>query len=556
MSIQFNEEKQEKELREFRLKEAEDLAQMLAQKHGITYTDLSILPINTDALRLIPEKDARNANMAAFRLVGMKLHVALVAPGNKASDPILNSLEKNGYSITKYVVSERSIERALERYKEISYAEESEEGVVNISDKDIDAMMRTMSKIGEVTEVITKALQGKDKKNISSLVEVFIAGALGTNASDIHIEPGEKETTLRLRLDGVLQDVASFEHSIHKMLLSRIKLLSGLKINIKDEAQDGRFSIRLKDGSVEVRTSSVPGTYGESIVMRVLNPDSIRVPIEELGMESDLFKIIEEEISKPHGMLINTGPTGSGKTTTLYAILSRIQTPEIKIVTIEDPVEYHLPGITQTQVDKESSYTFAKGLRAALRQDPDVIMVGEIRDKETATTAVNAALTGHLLLSTLHTNSAAGSIPRLIDIGIDTKIIGSALNIAIAQRLVRKLCEGCKTKTPLSAEEKEMVTHILETIPSKKKENVDTSHTWKAGKCEACNKTGYKGRIGVFEAVRMDDTVEELAREKPGEREIKKAASEQGLLDMLQDGILKSFKGITSIEEVKRVVGI
>src|SRR3989338_3034454 len=276
--------------------------------------------------------------------------------------------------------------------------------------------MKELKTLPTVIASIEKLAQGKERFQTSRLLEVFIAGALALDASDIHLEPEEKNIRLRLRLDGVLQELVSLEYDVYKFVVSRVKLISGLKLNVQKEAQDGRFSIKFGETEIEVRTSVIPGSYGETIVLRILNPETISVPLEELGMESKLLAIMERQIKKPNGMILNTGPTGSGKTTTLYAFLKKVKTPEIKIITIEDPIEYHLPGITQKQVDKAKKYTFASGLSAGLRQDPDVIMVGEIRDEETAQTATNAALTGHLVLSTLHTNNASGTIPRLIDL--------------------------------------------------------------------------------------------------------------------------------------------
>jgi len=291
-----------------------------------------------------------------------------------------------------------------------------------------------------------------------------MAGALSLKASDVHIEPEENSTHLRYRLDGILTKIGEIDTKTYKQLLSRIKLTAGLKLNIKNNAQDGRFSIKVKNSEMEIRTSTMPGTYGESVVLRILNPDSISVSIEKLGIEPRLFKILEEEISKPNGMILNTGPTGSGKTTTLYAFLKRIDSPEIKVITIEDPVEYHIKGITQTQTDVDKGYTFAKGLKSALRQDPDVIMVGEIRDSETAEIAIQSSLTGHLVLSTLHTNTAAGTFPRFVDLGMNPRILGSAINLTMAQRLVRKLCNDCKKEIPIEGEDRTIIDKILSGI--------------------------------------------------------------------------------------------
>ena len=553
--VKFDEEKQKKQLTDLRQEEAESVAKILSEKYGVPYVDLSTVSINTDALRLLSEEEARGAKVAPFKLVGKQLHIALRSPENERTVTVLNNLKNQGFALFTYTVSDRSLERAWERYKEVSYAGGEEGGVFNISNELITNYTKTLKTIGEAKSLIEDSLKDKKKYQTTGLIETFISGALGTEASDIHIEPEENNVRLRFRLDGVLQDVVFFDHAIYHLVSSRIKLLSGLKINVKEEAQDGRFSIKLKDIEIEVRTSTIPGAYGEAIVMRLLNPNTIRVPFESLGIEPKLFEIFKREIEKPNGMILNTGPTGSGKTTTLYALLRKIQTPDINIVTIEDPIEYHLPGVTQTQTNDEKGYTFLTGLRSSLRQDPDVIMVGEIRDKETAETAIHAALTGHLVLSTLHTNSAAGAIPRLIDLGVNPKIIGSALNLCIAQRLVRTLCNACKKEDKPTKEELEIIESILETI---QRETKTTPRVlWRPVGCEKCGGLGYKGRIGIFEAILMDKEIEKLTAENPSEREIKQsAARRQDILDMRQDGVLKVLGGTTTIEELRRVIDL
>jgi len=362
---------------------------------------------------------------------------------------------------------------------------------------------------------------------------------------------------LRYRLDGVLVDVLTFDQETYKLTLSRLKLLSGLKLNVEAQAQDGRFSIKIKGDEIELRTSILPGNYAETMVLRILNPKSIGVELEQLGLEEKLRARIEKEIQKPNGMILNTGPTGSGKTTTLYAFLRKVNKPETKIITIEDPIEYHLQGLVQTQVDKKN-YTFAAGLRSALRQDPDIIMVGEIRDGEVAETAINAALTGHLVFSTLHTNDAAGSFPRLIDLGVDEKVISSAVNVAMAQRLVRTLCKACKQERAATPEEQALIDKHLSRIHDKALVPAETKKVWAAAPqgCAECHGRGYKGRVGVFEAVFMDQKVEEILRQKPSGREIATAAQEQGIPTMQQDGILKVLRGVTSMEELGRVVDL
>jgi type II secretory ATPase GspE/PulE/Tfp pilus assembly ATPase PilB-like protein len=330
-----------------------------------------------------------------------------------------------------------------------------------------------------------------------------------------------------------------------------------LKLNVTTESQDGRFSVEIQENDIQIRTSILPGAYNESVVMRILNPKSIAVPLEELGIEKRTLDVLLEQISKPNGMLLITGPTGSGKTTTLYAFLKKIFSSEIKIITIEDPIEYHLPGIVQTQVEEDKGYTFLSGLRAALRQDPDVIMVGEIRDNETATIAINSALTGHLVFSTLHTNSAAGAFPRLIDLGINPKIISSAVNVTMAQRLIRKLCTFCKTERVLDDKEKELVKRITESITDKTYlKGVQIEKIWQANGCEKCHGIGYKGRVAICEAILTTKEVTEAIVSNPSDRDIKLAALSQNILDMKQDGTLKVLKGISTFEELSRVIDL
>jgi type II secretory ATPase GspE/PulE/Tfp pilus assembly ATPase PilB-like protein len=304
---------------------------------------------------------------------------------------------------------------------------------------------------------------------------------------------------------------------------------------------------------IEVRTSILPGAYNESIVMRVLNPKSIGVPMENLGIPSKLLSIIEKEIEKPNGMLLTTGPTGSGKTTTLYAFLKKVHNPTVKIITIEDPIEYHLAGIVQTQVN-DKGYTFLDGLRSALRQDPDIIMIGEVRDSETAAISINSSLTGHLVFSTLHTNSAAGAFPRLIDLGINPKIMSSAINIVLAQRLVRKLCSFCKKEIPIEGDTKRKIDEVLQTIFDKNEIPSMPANIFEENGCEKCNNTGYKGRIGIYEGMRVTPDIDKVIENNPSEEEIEKVAASQGILTMKQDGIIKILKGITSIDELERVI--
>jgi len=549
----FKEEDNKEKLNEMREREAEDLSQILAQKYKLPYLDLSRVTIDLDALKIIPEETAIAAKIAVFQKVGKKIQVAAQSPNPEPTKLALKELEQKGYQPTVYMVSETSLKRAWKRYAEVPDFVEISKGIIEISSEKLEDLLKQSKTIDDLKNIFSTAVLSKKDRRISEVLEIVLAGAISSSASDAHLEPQEKQVKLRFRLDGVLHDIFFFENKIYNLLLSRIKLVSGLKLNIRDRAQDGRFSIHLKGSKIEVRVSVIPGNYGESIVLRILNPKTISVAFEDLGIEKRLLEIISKELKKPNGMILTTGPTGSGKTTTLYAFLKKIHTTEIKIITLEDPIEYHLAGVNQTQIEEEKDYTFSNGLRSVLRQDPDVIMVGEIRDLDTAKIAINAALTGHMVLSTLHTNNAAGTIPRLIDLGVNPNIIAPAVNLAMAQRLVRKLCDKCKQKREPKKEELEIVEKIIKTLP----QNYDTPTEftfWEAKGCDSCNNMGYRGRIGIFEAILVDENIEKLILKKPGETEILKAAESQNILNMKQDGVLKAIKGITTIEELQRVV--
>jgi type IV pilus assembly protein PilB len=427
-------------------------------------------------------------------------------------------------------------------------------GLVTISPKIIEESNKDVKDIAGYKQKITDYLA----QNITELLDVILYGAISLGTSDIHIEPEEKNARLRVRLDGILQDVVFFEQEIYHHLMSRLKLLSRLKLNITDKPQDGRFSIKLEDLLIEIRTSSLPAEYGESVVMRILNPKNL-IALDELGLREDLFKIFKKEIEKPNGMIIVTGPTGSGKTTTLYAFLKKIQDPEIKIITIEDPIEYHLNGVSQTQVAPEKGYTFSDGLRSIVRQDPDVILVGEIRDLETAKIGLQAALTGHLVLSTLHTNDAAGTIPRLVDLGADASSIAPALKMAVAQRLVRKVCKKCSIPAKATADEMAVIKKGLKYLPKTvKAPNLEKLHLIKPkeGGCQFCNFTGYKGRQGLFEAFLVDSEMEKFILTNPPVSAVRELAIKKGMVTMYQSGLIDVALGITTMEEVQRVVEV
>ncbi|MDP3996544.1 MAG: GspE/PulE family protein [bacterium] len=555
--VTFDEEKQKQKLEALRKSEEEELLRGLAVKYKVQYIDLTPLSINMDALRTIPENQARTAKIAAFAKVGKKLQIALTSPNNPESQKITEDLSAKGYEVQIFMATTASLEKCWNLYKDLSFATESKAGAFEISNEDVKDLLGKMRSLPDVKKILEEVLTLKKSLKVSRIVEIILAGALALKASDIHIEPEETYVRLRYRLDGVLKEVLQFDHETYRLVISRVKLISGLKLNVKTSAQDGRFSIKLEGDDIEIRTSILPGAYSESLVLRVLNPEAISVSLDEMGIPKRLFDILMREIKKPNGMLLTTGPTGSGKTTTLYSFLKTVHDPGVKIITIEDPIEYHLPGIVQTQVNRDKDYTFASGLRSALRQDPDVILVGEIRDKETASIAINAALTGHLVFSTLHTNNAAGAFPRLLDLGINPKVMLSAINAAMAQRLVRRLCDQCKKEVALEGRQKDIADKIIASLPKDAKPtNVSVVWTPEKNGCDKCDHTGYKGRIGIFEAIIADEAVEVMVLNNPSEREIKKAAAPQGILSMEQDGLLKILEGVTSFEELERVIEI
>ncbi len=543
-------------IQEHREREAEELAEILAAKYNLGYVNLGAVIVKSTALNLIDEETAIRTKIAIFDIEGHKVKVAAQSPNNPELQNILNGLHSEGYETELFLASEFGIAKAIKVYKETQHTTAIKGGALGISEETIDKYMSSTNRIDDVTEFIEAIKKENSPHSTSQIAEVVMGCAVALGISDVHIEPEELAVRIRYRLDGVLYNVAEISHEAYKKMISRIKLMSAIKLNVIREAQDGRFTIRVKDVNIEVRVSIVPSTYGQSLVMRLLNPKSINVPLEDLGMDEVFYNIMLEEIKKPNGMIITTGPTGSGKTTTLYATLKKLLTSEIKIITIEDPIEYHVKGIAQSQIDNEKGYDFAAGLRAAVRQDPDIVMVGEIRDLETATVAIEAALTGHLVLSTIHTNSAAGAIPRFIDIGVNAKILPSSMNFIIGQRLVRRLCSFCKESYVPEKYEADAIERELPEIMLYRPNVEYKGILYKPVGCDKCNGIGYKNRISIYEGIRMDRAIEAIVAANPSEREISEASKAQGLLTMRQDGIIKAINGVTSLSEVADAVGL
>jgi type IV pilus assembly protein PilB len=529
----------------------EEAAKEKAKALGLPFSDLRNIPIDAEVLTLIDEVMARKAGVAAIYREKTKLTLAVLDPQSSETKEVIGELTKRGFEVVLVVASSASLVRVWERYAGTVHTEEFEVGAIELQE-------RTLATIQEKINTLADLRTSVEQASATELLDTLVAGAIKMEASDIHFEPERKDTRLRYRLDGLLQDVTNLDTGSYKKTLNRIKILSKLKLNIHTAAQDGRFTIRQGEISIEVRVSVLPSEYGETTVMRLLDPRTIRTKLEDLGMRMDVLEVVKTQIQRPTGAILTTGPTGSGKTTTLYTLVQFLNAKDTKIITIEDPIEYHAAGVSQTQVDPDKGYDFANGLRSIVRQDPDVILVGEIRDRETAEIAMDAALTGHLVFSTIHTNDAAGTVPRLIELGVRPETIAPALTLAMGQRLIRRLCEKCKTRTELSRDNLKMVQDSLNPLRERfgLKEVTDKTIIYSPKGCEKCNDTGYRGRIGVYEVFMVTRDMEKLILSSPAISEVRDQAVKEGMVTMLQDGYLKLISGVTSLEEIHRVLGI
>ncbi len=552
-------------------KENEDdsLAHTMANDLRMPFIDLTTYSIEFTALGSIEEAISREAEIAGFHRAGRRLFVACTNPQSPKTKQVIEKLKAEALILSIFITSHKGMRRAWSRYADMASGQAVESGVVSVNDALIAEWIRIIKSVEDFKRESGKILS-EGKSSTTKIFEVILAGAYALGVSDIHIEPENEDIRVRFRLDGMLHDVLSMPVGPFHFFRSRLKILAGVRLNNSAKAQDGRFTIRIDSKEVEVRVSLIPGNYGESTVMRLLDPDNIKVDLEVLGYEPYLKKIVFESIAKPNGIILLTGPTGSGKTTTLYAMLQKVYTEDMKIITIENPIEYKVHGIVQTQVEDNSvDYTFSSAMRAILRQDPDVIMVGEIRDAATADTAINAALTGHLVFSTLHTNTAAGAIPRLIGMNVNPKILGSSLTLSLAQRLMRRICKFCVVDYEATEDEKKLINNVLAEFSESeaKKEFLKEFHTdgdlnkeshyFKLKKglgCKECNGFGYKGRLAVHEGIFMSKEIEALAATNPSEREIQKAAGAQGFLTLREDTMLKILRGVTTVEEAMKVV--
>ncbi len=546
---QGTEEKFAKKLRDIDLKTKEEMVAKQAAALGLSHIDLSAFPITGEALRIIPEELALEKKIVCFYSTSEDMRLGSVDYTEEIKELAYQLGEKHHANVQVYLISENSFVKAMKLYANLP--------VIKPVSKDIDITDEELEKFKEGVMDFRNLEQQFSNVSISDILTLMIASALKVDSSDIHVEAEENGIVVRYRIDGILHDVATLPKEQWKKFISRIKLLAALKINITDRPQDGRVTLKLSASSLDVRVSTMPTIYGESVVMRILHSSNKGVTFDDLGLRGDTYTRLKKEIERPNGMVITTGPTGSGKTTTMYAVLRTLNKPGVKIITLEDPVEIKMEGINQSQVDATRDYTFAKGLRSILRQDPDICMVGEIRDLETAEIAIQAALTGHLILSTIHTNSASGTIPRFLSMGVKPFLLAPALNSVIGQRLVRKICQHCQEEDKLSAEQMERVKKNMETLPEVEKKDVDLKKLkfYKGKGCEQCSGLGYKGRIGIYEIFTMNKEIEQaILSAQVSEYVIQELAVKSGMVTMVQDGLLKALDKITSVEEVFRVI--
>lgn len=536
----------------------ENITQARSQQLGIDFVDPTSKPVATDILGKIPEPVARRYTLIPF-LHDKNTNTLSVAMADPLDLQIIEFIERKSASkIKPYISTPDLIKQAIaDQYSQslstqVSAALEEVGGTVEAKEEITD--------LGKVEDVIKEA-------PVAKIVSTLIEYAMKSRASDIHIEPLEDRTRVRFRIDGILEERVVLPRKVHEALVSRVKILATLKIDEKRIPQDGRFTFKLADQVVDLRTASLPTVHGEKIVLRLLPKAGSAPTLTDLGLRGTALKVFEDNVSKPHGIILITGPTGSGKTTTLFATLSKISSPKLNIITLEDPVEYQIPGVNQVQINPAAGLTFASGLRSFLRQDPNIIMVGEIRDGETASLAIQASLTGHLVFSTLHTNSSAGALPRLLDMGAETFLLASSMNAIVAQRVVRRICEDCKHAfTP----PQQMVDDIKKTLGNlvnekhiklSDQEEKDLKEIsgktkfklFKGKGCDKCGDSGYKGRIAIFEVLLVSEIIGRLILERSPAGKIEEQSVEEGMVRLIQDGYLKVLEGITTIEEILRV---
>lgn len=517
----------------------------------VPFVDLTAEKISQEVLKIIPEPIARRHQVIAFRKKGSELDLAMSDPEDLQTREFVK--KKTGFVVKPFLSSDAGMESALAQYHSNLKAEF--EKILSSKQEE---------KIGETGEESTELSKMAQEIPVVRVVDTLLEYAIFEGASDVHIEPQEKEVAVRYRIDGILHDVMTLPKLIQPALVARLKVLANLKIDEHRLPQDGRFKLQTDQYNISFRVSTIPIFDGEKVVMRLLDESAKALSFEELGFARSALAIIRRNLARPHGMTLITGPTGSGKSTTLYTVLSMLNVKGVNISTIEDPVEYRIPGVNQMQVNPKINLTFALGLRALLRQDPNIIMIGEIRDRETAEEAVHAAMTGHIVLSTLHTNNAAGAVPRLLDIGVEPYLIASTLNTVVGQRLVRKICPDCKKAVKL--DEKVLASlaaefdleHLLEVMTregvlDKKTKRIADLVFYEGAGCDKCAHSGYKGRIGIYEVLDNTAAIQKLVVSRATTNDIQAQGVAESMALMWQDGFIKAYQGLTTIGEILRV---
>lgn len=528
-----------------KIMDEEAVTQARASFFNLPYIDLRNGSIPSEAANFIPKESITFYNLAPFEFKDNVLKVGVTDPTNLQALQALEFVgQKQGVQVQIYLASRSSIDVMVGRSKNLT-------SVVGQALEDFQ-VQRDKETTPKVQSQVQSNIEGAP---IVRIVDVILSNAIEANASDIHIEPSDTDVRVRYRIDGILHTSLMLPKHVHPAIISRLKILSNLKIDESRLPQDGRFHVDVSGKSVDLRVSILPLIYGEKVVMRILDKSGKVPTLEDLGIRGKTLEWVMENIKKTHGIFLITGPTGSGKSTTLYSILSMINTMSVNIVTLEDPVEYFIEGINQSQINSEIGLTFAAGLRSILRQDPNVIMVGEVRDKETAELAVHAALTGHLVFSTLHTNNAIGAMPRLMDMEIEPFLLTASVNLVVAQRLVRKICQNCRKEQPVPEPVATQLKSELVGVPDVYYEGIEKGKIrfYKGEGCEKCERTGYKGRLGIYEALAIIPEIQDLLLAKAPSGQILEVANKQGMITMRQDGIIKVLRGETTLEEVVRV---
>lgn len=546
------EEKLREKMNEIHLKELEETTEKNARSQGYSYINLKGFPMPQEALLTLSREEMVEARSCCVFRTNRQIKLASVNPDSSAFAKVAARVKKDNpfQVIDVFLISVNSFDIALKLFDHVPKIHEVHRGLM-ISEEEIKKFQAEVKTIDEINEKIKTV-------SITDIFTLILAAGIKSEASDLHFDAGENEIEVRMRVDGVLHEIARIPKKLWSKVISRVKFLAHLKINVDSIPQDGKFVILIGQSKIDIRVSTLPASFGESVVFRLLFSSSHKLTLETIGMEKYTLDILDQEMRRSFGMIMSAGPTGSGKTTTLHAIMTHLKNPEINIMTIEDPIEYELDGITQTQVDTKRGMTFAAGLRAILRQDPDIVLVGETRDTETAETVIQAALSGHLVLSTIHSNRAAATIPRLLSMKVQPFLLAPAINCVMGQRLVRRICQNCKEESKPNGNMADRILKELESVQYLFPAEVNAQKLifWKGKGCEQCHGIGYKGRIGIYEIFRKNEEIEKIILSGTlSEYAIQEIAVKNGMITMLQDGLLKALRGITSPEEVFEAAG-